>query len=78
MQQNQQEIPENVPVSTPAKIMVAPLAVQDQRKTLKFGFSSKSGSISKVRKLTTLQTIYGPSLIQAGLSIAEQKAGQDG
>ncbi|CAH8272344.1 unnamed protein product [Arabidopsis lyrata] len=47
MQQNQQEIPENVPVSTPAKTMVAPLAVQDQRKTLKFGFSSKSGSISK-------------------------------
>lgn len=48
MQQNQQEDPENVPVSTPAKATVAPLAVQDQRKTLKFGFSSKSSTISKV------------------------------
>ncbi|KAG7556605.1 Zinc finger double-stranded RNA binding [Arabidopsis suecica] len=47
MQQNQQEDPVNVPVSTPDKTTVAPLAVQDQRKTLKFGFSSKSGTISK-------------------------------
>ncbi|KAG7552013.1 G-patch domain [Arabidopsis thaliana x Arabidopsis arenosa] len=47
MQQNQQEDPENVSVPTPAKTTVAPLAVQDQRKTLKFGFSSKSGNISK-------------------------------
>ncbi|CAH2044494.1 unnamed protein product [Thlaspi arvense] len=55
IQQNQQEEenPENVPVSLPAKTTAPPLAVQDQRKTLKFGFSSKSGTISKSQQPTS-------------------------
>ncbi|OAO94347.1 hypothetical protein AXX17_AT5G26630 [Arabidopsis thaliana] len=55
MQQSQQEVPENVPVSAPAKTTVAPLAVQDQRKTLKFGFSSKSGIISKSQPTSSIK-----------------------
>lgn len=51
-QQNMQEDPENVPVPLPAKPALAPLVVQDQRKSLKFGFSSKSGSTSKVPYIT--------------------------
>ncbi|XP_018471047.1 uncharacterized protein LOC108842575 [Raphanus sativus] len=46
-QQNMQEDPENAPVQLPTKTTLAPLVVQDQRKSLKFGFSSKSGSTSK-------------------------------
>uniref|UniRef100_A0A1J3IBB2 G patch domain-containing protein 8 n=1 Tax=Noccaea caerulescens TaxID=107243 RepID=A0A1J3IBB2_NOCCA len=47
LQRNQPGDPENVPASSPATTTVAPLAVQDQRKTFKFGFSSKSGTVSK-------------------------------
>ncbi|KAF8105437.1 hypothetical protein N665_0157s0027 [Sinapis alba] len=50
MQQNKkEENSENVPASSPAKTTIASLAVQEQPKTLKFGFSSKFGSISKVQ-----------------------------
>ncbi|KAG2244495.1 hypothetical protein Bca52824_093657 [Brassica carinata] len=38
---------ENVPASSPAKTTIAPLAVQEERKTLKLGFSSKSSSMSE-------------------------------
>ncbi|KAF8099372.1 hypothetical protein N665_0245s0049 [Sinapis alba] len=56
MQQNMQEDnPENVPVSLPAKTTLAPLVVQDQRKSLKFGFSSKSGSTSKSQPKSSIK-----------------------
>ncbi|CAH8354053.1 unnamed protein product [Eruca vesicaria subsp. sativa] len=51
LQQNkQEEDSENAPVSSPAKATVAPLAVHEQRKILKFGFSSESSRISKVQQ----------------------------
>ncbi|ESQ32188.1 hypothetical protein EUTSA_v10004695mg [Eutrema salsugineum] len=56
LQQNQQEDLENVQLSSLAKTTVAqPLAVQDQRKTLKFGFSSKSGSTSKSQPTSSIK-----------------------
>ncbi|KAG2316593.1 hypothetical protein Bca52824_019715 [Brassica carinata] len=55
MQQNMQEDPENVPVPLPAKTTLAPLVVQDQRKSLKFGFSSKSGSTSKSQSKSSIK-----------------------
>ncbi|CAN8255820.1 unnamed protein product [Cochlearia groenlandica] len=55
LQQNQQEDPERAPVSLPAQTTAAPLVVQDQRKTLKFGFSSKTGSISKSQPTSSIK-----------------------
>lgn len=60
--QKQQQKPEEsglTPVSAEPKSSSSVLAVQDQRKALKFGFSSKGGS-SKVNLQSLLKRVYLP------------------